>query len=371
MGKPASVLKQVKAGWQLLTGGGPGVCNIAITNACNARCDFCNYAYDKPFVTKKVMVDFQELCGAIGILYERGIRYLTFLGGEPFLHPRLLDMVAYAVEMGMRSSICTNGFLLTPRMIRELKSSGLQTLFISIDAASSQEHEENRGLPGVCGRIREANHALKGLGIKTVASVTINRLVKDYAHLLRFLQELGFETVTFSYPKRVLGSSSLVFSETSPLVDYTPEELIAAFEEIKRLKGQFRILNPGESLVEMVRFLKKEPQRFPCFGGYKYFFLDWNLDVYRCDFWPTKMGSIYEFRETPFIRDKCTLCMSDCYRDSSVLLHVAVSLGDAIGHLKQGHPVKAMRALLTRSNAQSLKALIQEWGTVKDLAKRR
>ncbi|MFN3476720.1 MAG: radical SAM protein [Candidatus Methylomirabilales bacterium] len=368
--KIASVLNRFKEMGQLLAKGGPGVCNIAITNACNARCDFCNYAYDKPFVQQKAMVGFQELCEAIDVLYERGIRYLTFSGGEPLLHPRLKEMVAYAVGKGMRPSICTNGFLLTPRMIRDLKESGLKTLIISIDAASAKEHEENRGLPGVCARIKEANGELKRLSIKTVASVTINRLIKEYARLLLFLKELGFETATFSYPKRALGSSSLVFSETSSLIDYTPEELIKAFEEIKGLKGRFSILNPGESLSEMVRFLKKEEQLFPCFGGYKYFFLDWNLDLYRCDFWPTKMGSIYEFRDTPFIRDNCTLCMSDCYRDSSVLLHFAVSLGDTIGHLKRGELARAMRTILTRSNARSVKALVQEWGTFRRLAKR-
>jgi len=33
--------------------------------------------------------------------------------------------------------------------------------------------------------------------------------------------------------------------------------------------------------------------------------------------------------DTPLVRDGCTACMADCYRDSSVMLHAAVSLGDA------------------------------------------
>lgn len=365
-----SIFEQVKDTGQLLAQGGPGVCNISITNVCNARCDFCNYAYDKPFVTDKRFVDFDELCEAIDILYERGVRYLTFSGGEPFLHPRLRDMVEYSVKKHMRPSVVTNGYMLIPKMLEELKKCGLKTLFISIDAATAEAHEANRGLPGVCERIKEANVELKRMGLKTVASVCVSKLIKDYGELVKFLEYLGFETVTFAYPKRALGSSSLVFSEVSSLVDFTPQELTTALGEIKKVKRHLGVLNPEESLSEMIRHVRKEEQMFPCYGGYRYFFLDSKLDVYRCDYLATKLGTIQEFRTAPFIRDNCTACMSTCYRDSSVLLHFAVSIGDAVGHLKKGQVGSAAKDIFTRSNVRSVKALIGEWGTLQKLAKR-
>ncbi len=367
----SSALRVVKDVGQYLAQGGPGLCNISITNVCNARCDFCNYAYDKPFVTEKRTVDYAALCEALDILYVRGIRYLTFSGGEPFLHPRLVDLVAYAGKKGMRPSVVTNGFLLLPAMLRQLKESGLKTLFISIDAATAQEHEDNRGLPGVCRRIKEAHVELKRMGLKTVASVTISKLIRDYGDLVRFLEELGFEAVTFSYPKRALGSSSLVFSEVSSLVDFTPQELTAALGEVKKVRGRFRVLNPAESLAEMMRFLRREKQDFPCYGGYKYFFLDTKLDVYRCDYLPTKLGTIQEFRTAPFIRDNCTMCMSTCYRDSGVMLHFAVSLGDALGHLKQGRMLAAARDLFTGPNARSLGSVLGGLGTLRNFVRAR
>jgi len=365
----ASAFHQIKDMVQLVAQGGPGVLNISLTNVCNARCDFCNYAYDKPFVTDKRMINFEGLCEALDIFYDRGVRYLTFSGGEPFLHPRLKEIVAYAEKKTMRSSVITNGFLLSPRTIGELHASGLKTMFISIDAATAKAHEDNRGLPGVCEKIKEANKELKRVGMKTVASVTISKLIKDYGDLVRFLAELGFETVTFSYPKKALSSSSLVFSDSS-LVDFTTEELSAAIAQIQKLKDSFGILNPGESLAEMQRFLHKEEQIFECYGGYRYFFLDSKLDVYRCDYLPTKMGTIQEFRTAPLIRDNCTECMSTCYRDSSVLLHFAVSVGDAVGHIKQGKVGSAVGDMFTRSNARSIKALVGEWHTLRKLAGR-
>ncbi|MEH2072538.1 MAG: radical SAM protein [Nostoc sp.] len=364
-----SVLQQLIDAVKLLPMGGPGICNIAITNVCNAKCDFCNYARDKMFVKERLWVDYDRMCQGLDILYERGIRYVTLVGGEPTLHPKLKEIVAYTVNKGMRPSIVTNGSRLGSTLINELKISGLKTLFISIDSPSNEEHEKNRGLPNVCDRIKEANQECKRLGIKTIASVTINKLIEDFPELLDSLKELGFETVNFAYPKRVLNSSALSFSQTSELINYSTDELVQALEKIKSLKGEFRILNSSESLAEIVRFVRQEKQIYPCVGGYKYFYVDYHLDIYRCDYWPTKIGSIFEFRDRPFVRDRCTKCMSGCYRDASVLIHPAVSVGDALGDLRQGKLLSAIGHLGKRSNFLSLKTLIQEWSTLKKLAK--
>ncbi|MBI4776098.1 MAG: radical SAM protein [Deltaproteobacteria bacterium] len=349
--------------------GGPAICNIAVTNRCNARCDFCSYAVDKKRVRQGQLMGYDDYRHAIDILHGRGVRYITLSGGEPFLHPRLYDMVAYAVGIGIRPSVCTNGSRLGPEAVEALRKSGLKTLIVSMDASSEEAHEKNRGLPGVCGRIRESTRLLNQLSIECVASVTISRLVDDYDRLASFLEDLGFRTVTFSYPKRSIGSSSLVFSDTSSLLHRTPAELAGAFHDILRLKSRFRVLNPSESLKDMLRLQRGERQVFPCFGGYKYFFLDWNLDVWRCDMWPSKMGSIHDFEHVPFIRDHCTMCMSDCYRDSSVLLNFVVSLADGLTLLKRGKPVKALETVFTRSALRSVKALLEEWGTLRNLSK--
>ncbi|MDB4433471.1 radical SAM protein [bacterium] len=367
--KALDLVHQVADTVRLLPQGGPSCCNIAITNVCNARCDFCNYARDKDRVGARAWMGYEDLCQALDILRDRGIRYLTFTGGEPMLHPRLLEMVAYAAYRRMRPSIVTNGWYLVPEKIERLREAGLNTVFISIDAASREAHEANRGLRGVCERISLANDRFDELGAKSVASVTISRLIGDLEELIAFLRELGFSTVTFTYPKRWLGSSSMVFSETSPLIDFDDDDLAKKLEELLRLKRRFAILNPAESIAEMIRFLRGGEQRFPCYGGYKYFLLDWNLDVYRCDFWPTPMCSIGEFRNAELIRDGCTRCMSVCYRDSSVFYHSAISFGDALRFARRGRFPTAAAALLTRANLRSLRALFAEWGTLRRLAK--
>ena len=87
-----SELRQMADMGRLLRHGGPSICNIAVTNVCNATCDFCNFAYDKGLVTHRSYIDVDNYRGALDILYRRGVRYLTFQGGEPLLHPAMADM---------------------------------------------------------------------------------------------------------------------------------------------------------------------------------------------------------------------------------------------------------------------------------------
>ena len=215
-------------------------------------------------------------------------------------------------------------------------------------------------MKGVCERIREANATMREWKMKSVASVTINKLIGDFRALPGFLRSLGFDTVTFSYPKRArLGTSSLVYSETSSLIDYTPEELAKAFAAVEELKRDMPVANPSESLADMARHLRGQKENFPCYGGLKYFYMDYDYNVFRCDSWTGKMCTVWDFATTPLIRDGCTACMSDCYRDSSVYLHLAVSIGDALGHMKKFRFGKAAGELATRNNWRSIKSLME------------
>jgi hypothetical protein len=145
-------------------------------------------------------------------------------------------------------------------------------------------------------------------------------------------------------------------------VNYTRDELVEVFERIKAMKRRsgFPVVNPHESLAEMQRHLRGEREQFGCLGGFKYFYLDWKLDLYRCHYWETPMCNIRDFDASKLIRDGCTRCMIDCYRDPSVLQFAAVSVHDAWQNLKRGKLLAAAGNLLDRRNVTSLKAVWED-----------
>jgi MoaA/NifB/PqqE/SkfB family radical SAM enzyme len=350
-----------KLAGEALRYGGPGYLQFAITNVCNARCDFCGFAVDRFDPRLRRSVTLQEARDVIDICVKNHIGYLLFVGGEPLVHKDLRAMTRYAAERGIHPMVCTNGSLWTDQNMRALANDGLSSVIMSIDAHDVARHEKNRGLPDVCRKIQRANALFAELGVQTTASVTASKLIDDYDKLPPFLAELGFKSCTFSYPLTNLASSYLSFSN-SGLVNYSAEELIDVFERIKRMKQRsgFPVVNPRESLSEMQRHLRREPEKFGCLGGHKYFYLDWNLNLYRCHFWEKPMCRIYEFDESKLIRDGCTRCMIDCYRDPSVLQFIAISASDAWHDLKRGRLLSAAKHLLDPRNLTSLRAVWED-----------
>jgi len=361
----APVPRPKKSGWQLfkevLQHGGPGYLQFAITNVCNAKCDFCGFAVDKFDPRHRRSVTLEEARDAIDIALRNHIGYLLFVGGEPLVHRELSAMVRYAAERGIHPMICTNGSLWTEANMRRFASDGFSSVIMSIDTHDVARHEKNRGLPDVCRKIKYANEVFAELGIQTTASITASKLIEDYAKLPEFLRELGFTSCTFSYPLTTLNSSYLSFSGSN-LVSYGTDELIAVFEQIKEMKrrSNFPVVNPTESLNEMQRHLRGERERFGCLGGHKYFYLDWHLNLYRCHFWEKPMCSVYEWDESKLIRDGCTRCMIDCYRDPSVLQSVAINASDAWHAFRRGNVFKAAKHVFDPRNVTALKAVWEE-----------
>lgn len=346
----------------------PGVCDLSVTNLCNATCDFCAFAHDKGLVKDGRFVDREALTRALPILRRRGIAYFNLQGGEPLLHPQIEGLVADASRAGLKVALITNGWQLAQKIDR-LVAAGLGTILVSIDSHSLADHERNRGLTGVGDRIREGLKRARRAGLPALASVTLNKLVR-VNELPALLDDLGFDAVSFSYPRREpFGSSSLVYGDKSELVNFEQEELAALLDDVKALKRRYRVLNPTAGISDIQRHVRGQEETFACVGGYRYFYLDWNLQIWRCEAWHEPLGSVFDFDRIADTRDRCTRCVMSCYRDTSVLMHAGVAATDAMKHVRAGRPVQAASALFRRSVATSIAALVEQAPLIRDLTR--
>jgi MoaA/NifB/PqqE/SkfB family radical SAM enzyme len=345
--------------FSLILQGGPGFCQLAITNACNAHCRFCSFPQVPS--SQRLMADTDRLLQGLEVLKQAGIQYLAITGGEPLLHPGLQQVLARARQLGIKTILCTNGSLLTAPYLQELQEAGLQSLIISMDAPSHPGHDGHRGLPGLTSHIQEMLPLAEQAHLRPVASVTLSRQVGDLGAMVRFLKGLGFNRVTFSYPLTHLHSSYLGFAPHHS-VDFTAEELFQWFARIKRLKNgsPVVILNPRLALSDLQRQLRRRPGRFPCLAGYKYFFVDWHLNVYRCHYRGETLGPLEKMPGLAPIRDGCCECAIDCYRDASVYQYLAVSTADSLKAWRQGRWLKGLTTLLHPYNFLSLASLLEE-----------
>ncbi|EOX1770955.1 radical SAM protein, partial [Vibrio cholerae] len=96
----------------------PRQVSIALTNACNLRCSHCYAPKQKAILDKDKVIDWMLQLDDMGTL---GI---GFGGGEPTLHPNLIELCRFGLEKtNLAISLTTHGQTLTAKLVEDLKAS--------------------------------------------------------------------------------------------------------------------------------------------------------------------------------------------------------------------------------------------------------
>ncbi|MBF0387041.1 MAG: radical SAM protein [Candidatus Omnitrophica bacterium] len=141
---PKAVWRSVVSGWKMYRGGKragkPVFLHLEPTGACNLQCQMCPR-------TTSITRDLQAMPFDLftRIVREVDPLILALVGfGEPLLHPRLLDMVRYAVRRGITVRVSTNATLLTSEKAAGLLDAGLQQIWFSVDSPDPEHFESIR-----------------------------------------------------------------------------------------------------------------------------------------------------------------------------------------------------------------------------------
>jgi len=121
----------------------PILCNYYVTYRCNSRCQFCIIWRDKKYQDQPD-ADLKNIRENLVALKQLGIRFVDFTGGEPLLHPHLAAALKYAREMGLQTSVTTNGLLYAP-LARDLKGL-VNYLHFSLDSLDPAVLHQIRGV---------------------------------------------------------------------------------------------------------------------------------------------------------------------------------------------------------------------------------
>ena len=119
--------------------------NLHLTSRCNYSCKFC-FAH---FAEVKSCLNSREREQLIITICNRPeIKKINFVGGEPTLITELSDLLSLAHSFGKKTSLTTNGSLISPDWVRK-NASALNILTLSIDSSSNQ----TKRLSGRCDRL--------------------------------------------------------------------------------------------------------------------------------------------------------------------------------------------------------------------------
>jgi len=162
-----------------------------ITRACAFACKHCRA--DAQHRRDPRELTTQEGFQLIDRLAEFGSPILIFTGGDPMMRPDLYELIAYSTEKGLRCSLTpTATSLPTVERLQQVKEAGIRRIALSLDAPSSQVHDEFRQVKGSWDRTMRILHNADKIGL----SVQVNTTVSTFNHLLLpemvpFVEEVG------------------------------------------------------------------------------------------------------------------------------------------------------------------------------------
>jgi pyruvate-formate lyase-activating enzyme len=106
---------------------------LEVTDVCDLACEGC---YRQKLTGHKPLEEIKE---EVRFFKKwRNPDSVSIAGGEPMLHPQILDIVAFIAENRIKPIILTNAMKLTPELLRELKRAGLAGFTIHIDSHQSR-----------------------------------------------------------------------------------------------------------------------------------------------------------------------------------------------------------------------------------------
>lgn len=189
---------------------------ISVISGCQLRCQGC--WVDVAASSKRLSLP--DLSRIVRDAQRHGNSYFGILGGEPFLHPELLDF--FAEHPDCYFQVFTNGQLITDAVAARLRKLGNVTPLISIEG-SEVVSDERRGRLNVLSKTLAGLEACRRhkllIGVATsVCQTNIDTLVNEA--WLRRLVEMGAHYAWF-HTYRVVGP------QASPELALRPDQVIA------------------------------------------------------------------------------------------------------------------------------------------------
>lgn len=107
---------------------------VEITDICNIHCDGCYRMVlgegHKPLSQVKEEILFLKKW--------RNCDGISLAGGEPILHPQIIEIIQFITDNDMKSLILTNGYALDEELLLKLKKAGLTGLSFHIDTTQTR-----------------------------------------------------------------------------------------------------------------------------------------------------------------------------------------------------------------------------------------
>ena len=200
---------------------------VSVINSCNLRCQGCWVDVS----AKQHTIDKTAMSKLINEAKEMGNVFFGIVGGEPFMHPELMDILEAHPECYFQ--VFTNGHFITDEKAKRLKKMGNVTPLISVEGTEIIS-DQRRGRDGVLNQTMEGVHNCLNNNLLTgvctsVCQTNIDDLMTE-AWIDRLIEMGVFYTWFHIY--RPMGP------EASPELCLTPEQQLRARKFVVEMRAK-------------------------------------------------------------------------------------------------------------------------------------
>lgn len=203
---------------------------LYITEQCQLRCNHC-YMGDR--LDRGLSISYDKIEKIMTHCRKLGAKYITFVGGEPTLHPELSKIVKCAKSIGYdKVHIDTNGLNATKLM--NIPPEEISYIRVSLDGATSVTHDKIRG-NGTYEKTISSIKQLVKAGYKVGITCTIFKFnIHEAPNLLSLADDLGVSVVNYH-----------VFSEEGRGIknshwSLSPHSWIDFYQNLEKIKHNYK-----------------------------------------------------------------------------------------------------------------------------------
>src|SRR3982750_126031 len=274
----------------------PLQCSLYVTDQCNLDCAYCTeYDNSRPHPS------IDDLKKWVWKIRELGTMRIALVGGEPLLHPDVVEIVRYCRELGFATSLTTNGFLLTRKLLGELEEAGLQSMQISVDRMTPSPVTK-KSFKTVLPKLDYFKDSKINLHITGV-------ICKDTLPESRAVLETGLSRGIPTEVRLVHADPTNRFRGGGGSI----EELESFIESMIERKRAGEKIHTNEAILRyQLKLLRQQPHEWTCMAGYKLFFVSAQGKFWICSMVPTAKHIMDVTLDDLYANNRKKSCQAGC-----------------------------------------------------------
>lgn len=224
-----------------------------IVKPCNMKCKFCYATFDDMKLSKQLSIT--DVILILDKLKSAGLQKITFAGGEPLLYKSLKSAIVHSSEIGLTTSIITNGSMLNDSWLSEMRPF-LDWVGLSVD---SLDHLTQRKIGRISHKPVDYYSLIESIKIFNY-KLKINTVVNAYNYtenMNRFIEWSNPDRWKVFQALRVRGQNDSQFDEIKvsksqyiEFVNRHKHQLSLVPEDNEAMTGSYLLIDPQGRLFE-------------------------------------------------------------------------------------------------------------------------